>query len=79
MRVVGRKLLVHPTQIENTLDLSDQVIWWHHLVEVKRIKELALSAFPPPHHRPLPQITAQSTKSRVIDSLNQCFATQSAA
>jgi thioredoxin reductase (NADPH) len=28
------KLLVHPTQIENSLHLSDKVIWRHHLVEV---------------------------------------------
>src|ERR1700720_3010441 len=32
------------------------MIWWHHLVEIKRIKELALSTLLPPHHRPLPRI-----------------------
>ena len=30
-RVVGRKLLVHPTKIENTVDLPDQMICRHHL------------------------------------------------
>jgi hypothetical protein len=29
------------------------MIGWHHLVEIKRIKELALSAFPPTHREPL--------------------------
>src|ERR1700720_718824 len=32
------------------------MIWWHHLVEIKRIKKLALSPLLPPHHRPLPRI-----------------------
>jgi hypothetical protein len=35
-------------------DLARQVIGWHHLVEIKGIKELALPAFPPTHHEPLP-------------------------
>src|SRR6185437_9166143 len=54
MRVVGRKLLVHPIKIKNAADLPDQMIRRHHLVEVKRVEKLALSAFPPPHHRLLP-------------------------
>src|SRR5919204_5034530 len=57
MRVIRRKLLVHPIKIENAVDLSDYVIRRHHLVEVKRIKELALPPLAPPHHRPLPRIT----------------------
>src|SRR5262245_46872697 len=32
----------------------------HHLVEIKRVKELPLSTLSPPHHGPLPRITSQS-------------------
>src|SRR6185369_8586511 len=52
--VVGCEVLVYPTQIEHGVDLSDQMIGWHHLVEIKRIEELALSVLSPPHHAPLP-------------------------
>src|SRR4029077_16924987 len=58
VRVVGCKLLVCPT--ENAVDLSNQMIWWHYLVEIKREKELALPTFLPPHHGPLPRITSHS-------------------
>ena len=56
MRVVRRKLLVHPTEIENAVDLAHQVIGRHDLVEIKRIKELTLSTFSPTHHEPLPSM-----------------------
>ena len=56
VRVVGRKLFVDPFQIENAVDLPDQMIRRYHLVEIKRIKELALAPLSPPHHRPLPRI-----------------------
>ena len=77
MRVVGCKLLVHPTQVENAVDLSNQMIWRHHLVQIKRIKELTLSAFPPTHHEPLPQESLQATESWLSDRLNESFATHS--
>src|SRR5271155_3305266 len=54
VRVVGRKLLVHPIKIENAVDLPDQMIRRHHLVQIERVEELTLSALLPPHHRPLP-------------------------
>ena len=54
MRVVGRKLLVHPIKIEHAVDLPDQMTRRHHLVEIERVEELTLSALSPPHHRPLP-------------------------
>ena len=38
VRVVSRKLPVHPIQIKNAIDLPDQMIAGHHLVEIKRIK-----------------------------------------
>jgi len=53
VRVVWRKLLVHPIQIENAVDLSDQMIRRHHLIEIERVKELTLPPLSPPHHRPL--------------------------
>jgi hypothetical protein len=56
VRVIRCKLLVHPIKFENTVDLPDQMICWHHLVEIERLEELALSALSPPHHRPLPRI-----------------------
>jgi len=58
MRVLRRKLLVHPAEIENAVYLSNTMIWRHHLVEIKRIKELTLFTLTPPHHRPLPRIIA---------------------
>src|SRR5215471_1028421 len=54
------KLLVHPTQIDHAVDLPDQMIRRHYIVEIKRVKELPLSALSPPHHGPLPRITSQS-------------------
>src|SRR6516162_8858314 len=78
MRVIGRELLVHPTPIENGIDLSNQMIWRHYLVQIKRIKELTLPDFPPPHHEPPPsESPLQATKSRASDSLNESFATES--
>src|SRR6516162_6549274 len=78
MRVVGRKLFVHPSQVEKPVDLSNEMIWRHHLVQIKRIKELTLPAFPPPHHQPLPRESSlQATESRVNDRLNESFATHS--
>ena len=56
VRVVRRKLLVHPIKIENAVDLPDQMIRRHYLVEIERVEEFSLSAFSPPHHRPLPRI-----------------------
>src|SRR5437660_1386699 len=58
MRVIGRKLLVYPAQVEHGVDLSNQMIWRNHLVQIKRIKELTLPDFPPTHHEPPPRIIA---------------------
>src|SRR5262249_34276825 len=77
MRVVGRKLLVHPTQVENAVELSNQMIWRHHLVQIKRIKELGLAYSPPTHHEPLPSESLQTTESWLRDRLNESFATHS--
>src|SRR6516164_9435104 len=77
MRVVGRKLFVHPSQVEKPVDLSNQMICRHHLVQIKRIKELTLPAFPPTHHEPLPRESLQATESWVSDRLNESFATHS--
>src|SRR5262249_32569284 len=41
----------------------------HHLVEIKRIKELTLPVFPSTHHAPLPQMSALKERnhgSRVV-------------
>ena len=77
VRVVRRKLLVHPTEIEHRVDLADQMIRRHHLVEIERIKELALSILPPSHHRRLPLMTPQSNGITVRHRLNGSFATHS--
>src|SRR6516165_9158319 len=77
MRVVGRKLFVHPSQVEKPVDLSNQMICRHHLVQIKRIKELTLPAFPPTHHEPLPRESLQAMESWVSDRLNESFATHS--
>jgi hypothetical protein len=46
VRVVGRKLLVHPTEIENAVDLADQMIGWHHLCRDQRNKTTGLVRLP---------------------------------
>ena len=43
VRVVRCKLLVHPTQIENGVDLAHHMVRRHHLIEIKAIKELTLT------------------------------------
>jgi hypothetical protein len=48
VRVEWSELVVHPTQVKQTIDLPYQVIRWHHPVEIKGVKELALTAFLPP-------------------------------
>src|SRR6516225_7530300 len=77
MRVVGCKLLVHPSQVENAVDLSNQMIWRYYLIQIKRIKELGLAYSPPTHHEPLPRESLQATESWLSDRLNECFATHS--
>ena len=69
MRVVRLKLLVHSTEVENAVDLPDQMVGRHYLVEIKRVKESTLSAFPPTHHEPLPLIHVSiqwNHRSRVL-------------
>src|SRR5262249_31881492 len=69
VRVIRCQLPVHPVQFENTIDLAGQMIRWHHLVEIKRIKELTLPVFPSTHHAPLPQMSALKERnhgSRVV-------------
>src|ERR1700751_3463291 len=58
MRVIGCKLPVYPAQVEHGVDLSNQMIWRNHLIQIKRIKELTLPDFPPTHHEPPPRIIA---------------------
>src|SRR6516165_4737961 len=77
MRVVGCKLLVHPSQVENAVDLSNQMLWRYYLIQIKRIKELGLAYSPPTHHEPLPRESLQATESWLSDRLNECFATHS--
>jgi hypothetical protein len=36
VRIVRRQLLVHPTQIEQTVDLPHQMIRWNHFVQIER-------------------------------------------
>jgi hypothetical protein len=60
---------VQPSKVENAVDLPDQMIGWHYLVEIKGIKKLALSAFPPTHHEPLPPMPVsiqRNHRSRVV-------------
>ena len=77
MRVIWRQFLVHPAQIEQTVDLPHQMIGRNHLVEIKRIEKLSLSVFPPTHHAPLPLMPSPPTESRFASRLNGSFATQS--
>jgi hypothetical protein len=54
-RVHARMKLMSPQTAE-----PSAMSWWHYLVEIKRVKELALPTFLPPHHGPLPRITSHS-------------------
>ena len=77
MRIVRRKLLVHPIKIEHASDLPDQMIGRYHLVEIERIKELALPPLSPPIIGRSRESSSYSTESRFIGRLNESFATQS--
>jgi hypothetical protein len=35
---------VHPIEIENAVDLPDQMIRRHHLIEIERVEKLTLTA-----------------------------------
>jgi hypothetical protein len=48
VRVKRRQPVINPTQIKQAVDLPHQVIRRHHLVEIKGVKELALTALLPP-------------------------------
>jgi len=61
VRVIRRQFLVHPTQIEQTVDLPHQMIGRNHLVEIKRIEKLSLSFFPP------------LTRGGLLDRRNCCY------
>lgn len=52
--IVGHQLEPHPGEVENAVDLTDKVVGWHGRVEVERVKQLALVAVEPSHHRPPP-------------------------
>jgi hypothetical protein len=69
---------VHPTQIEHGIDLPNQMIRRHYLVQIKRIKELTLPDFPPPHHEPPPSESHHSDGITEPTSLQQTSATKSA-
>ena len=79
VRVIRRQLLVHPTQIEKTVDLPHQMIGRNYLVEIKRIEKLSLSFFPPSHHAPLPPMPSPPTESWFAIRIKGSFATQSFA
>src|SRR6266851_6324261 len=79
VRVVRCQFLVHPAQIENAVDLPDQMVGRHYLVEIKRVEKLALSIPLPPHHWTAPaNHRLNPTESRFAHCLNQSFATKSA-
>ena len=48
VRVEWRQLVVHPAQVEQAVDLPYQVIRRHDPVQIKGVKELALTALLPP-------------------------------
>jgi hypothetical protein len=68
---------VHPTEIENGVDLPDQMIGRNDAVQIKRIKELTLSAFPPSMSRSRVDARFNPTESSFVSRLNRSFATQS--
>jgi hypothetical protein len=69
---------VYPAQIEHRIDLPNQMIRRHHPVEIKPVKELALSNLSLPHHGLLPRIAVIiETESRFPQRHNESFATQS--
>jgi hypothetical protein len=77
VRVVSRKLLVHPIKIENAVDLPNQMIGRHRLVEIERVEELTLFALSPHIIDRSANRSPEFTESRFNRSLNESFATQS--
>ena len=49
VRVIRCELLVHPSKVENAVNLADQMIAWHYLVEIEGIKNWPC----PPSRRPI--------------------------
>src|SRR5262249_41146325 len=68
---------MHPIQVEHRIDLPDQMIRRHNLVEIKHVKELPLLTLSLPHHGPLRESPSELTESRFAHRLNESFATQS--
>jgi hypothetical protein len=55
------------------LFLSNQMMWRHYLVQIKRINKLTSPCSPPTHHEPLPRESLQATESWLSDGLNESF------
>jgi len=66
------------SQIEHRIDLPDQMIRRRHLVEFKRIKELALSTLSSPHHGHCSRDSSSHPDGITVHPfLNESFATHS--
>jgi hypothetical protein len=74
----GQAPCVPSSQIEHRIDPPNKVIRRYYPVEIKRVKELALSNLSLPHHGMLPRIAVIiETESRFPHRHNESFATQS--
>jgi hypothetical protein len=57
---VRRKLGVHPRQIQNRIDPTNEMIGRHNLIKMKLIKQLTLIAIQTSHHRKPPPRGAET-------------------
>ena len=58
VRIVRRQFGANPRQVENCRDPPDLVIVGYDGLKIERIKQLALLALAPPHHRTAPSMAA---------------------
>jgi hypothetical protein len=61
VRIVGREVLVHPTEVEHGFDLAHEVVEWHDLIEVEIVERtgLALTCLAPSSLAPAADRPAQ--------------------
>jgi len=78
---VRRKLRVHPRQIQSCIDLAHEMTGRNNVIEMELIKQLALIALQPPHHRKPPPLSMVRGRNHwqptsATESANSCrFAT----
>jgi hypothetical protein len=61
--VVGRQCVMHPAEIEHSVDPAHQILSWHYRVQVELVEELAPPFLSPTHHHRTPLTTASDRRN----------------